>query len=436
MSAPTRPCTPGRTSPRPGPITCTWSTPSTPPRASASRSTPGVAERPALTRRCPIRPLPRVDFDDLARAWLPLTVAVNSLNRSMGQPDLYPFVAEPDRPGKARLHPLCSSARPRRRAAASRSARRQPDARLHLPELRPAPALREHRLHALRHALGFLPEPLMLSALDGRGGRRADRAGRRRRWRQCAQRRPGALQLDGSGGRGGRLLPVVRARPHDPRPGRARQPRALAGARGGEAAAGLRADAARAAAREPEGGRGAGPRLRLPRRRRSERAGDDRPRRRAHHHQHRRGRLRRARAAARRAGRALPHAARPPPPRGRALLLGRAGARRRPDRGGRAVFGDESVDYKEALQRHYQNGAPADWQASFVSAYATMHPWEDFAETWTHYLHMVDTLDTAASFGLAVDPVVSEDRGSRPTIALRSLPRRATSTGWCRPGCR
>ena len=70
----------------------------------------------------------------------------------------------------------------------------------------------------------------------------------------------------------------------------------------------------------------------------------------------------------------------------------------------RAVFGDESEDYQVALQRHYETGAPAGWQESYVSAYATMHPWEDFAETWTPYLHMVDTLDTAASFGLAVEP--------------------------------
>jgi len=70
----------------------------------------------------------------------------------------------------------------------------------------------------------------------------------------------------------------------------------------------------------------------------------------------------------------------------------------------RAVFGDESEDYQAALERHYQNGAPPNWAETYVSAYATMHPWEDFAETWTHYLHMVDTLDTAASFGLAVEP--------------------------------
>ncbi len=84
----------------------------------------------------------------------------------------------------------------------------------------------------------------------------------------------------------------------------------------------------------------------------------------------------------------------------------------------RAVFGDESEDYQQALERHYQNGAPPDWQQHYVSAYATMHPWEDFAETWTHYLHMVDTLDTAASFGLAVDPVEGRDPASNAEIAF------------------
>lgn len=75
----------------------------------------------------------------------------------------------------------------------------------------------------------------------------------------------------------------------------------------------------------------------------------------------------------------------------------------------RAVFGDESESYGAALKRHYAKGPPDDWQSEYVSAYATMHPWEDFAETWSHYLHMVDTLDTAASFGMIVDPLVSND---------------------------
>jgi hypothetical protein len=65
----------------------------------------------------------------------------------------------------------------------------------------------------------------------------------------------------------------------------------------------------------------------------------------------------------------------------------------------RTVFGDERQPYDAALEAHYQSGPPADWQDRHVSAYASAHPWEDWAETWAHYLHMVDTLDTASSFG-------------------------------------
>lgn len=75
----------------------------------------------------------------------------------------------------------------------------------------------------------------------------------------------------------------------------------------------------------------------------------------------------------------------------------------------RAVFGDERQDYGVALQAYYADGAPADWQAGFVSAYATAHPWEDFAETWAHYLHIVDTLEMAASFGVSTHPALARD---------------------------
>jgi hypothetical protein len=68
----------------------------------------------------------------------------------------------------------------------------------------------------------------------------------------------------------------------------------------------------------------------------------------------------------------------------------------------RAAFGDERADYGQALQRHYSEGAPADWQDHFISSYATAHPWEDFAETWAHYLHIVDALETARSYGINV----------------------------------
>jgi len=66
----------------------------------------------------------------------------------------------------------------------------------------------------------------------------------------------------------------------------------------------------------------------------------------------------------------------------------------------RALFGDERADYTAALQRHYEQGPPPDWANRFVSSYASMHPWEDWAETWAHYLHMADTTDTAMSFGV------------------------------------
>ena len=66
----------------------------------------------------------------------------------------------------------------------------------------------------------------------------------------------------------------------------------------------------------------------------------------------------------------------------------------------RELFGDERADYRQAMDRHYQSGPPADWEQSFVSAYATMHPWEDFAETFAHYLHIRDTLQTAAAYGV------------------------------------
>jgi hypothetical protein len=65
----------------------------------------------------------------------------------------------------------------------------------------------------------------------------------------------------------------------------------------------------------------------------------------------------------------------------------------------RAVFGDERQDYAQALRDHYaRGGAIEGWETSHVSAYATAHPWEDWAETWAHYLHMVDLLETAASY--------------------------------------
>ena len=69
----------------------------------------------------------------------------------------------------------------------------------------------------------------------------------------------------------------------------------------------------------------------------------------------------------------------------------------------RALFGDEREDYAAALERHYESGPPADWGERHVSAYATMHPSEDWAETFAHYLHIRDTLQTAAAYRVSTE---------------------------------
>jgi hypothetical protein len=79
------------------------------------------------------------------------------------------------------------------------------------------------------------------------------------------------------------------------------------------------------------------------------------------------------------------------------MLLMEAGGRLDPFR---ALFGSEKQDYGAALARHHAAGPPADWQVRHVSAYASAHPWEDWAETWAHYIHMVDALDTAEAVGM------------------------------------
>lgn len=70
--------------------------------------------------------------------------------------------------------------------------------------------------------------------------------------------------------------------------------------------------------------------------------------------------------------------------------------------GFRELFGNEEADYADALKLHYLNGPPANWQDRFISGYAACHPWEDWAETWAHYLHMLDALETAADSGISL----------------------------------
>jgi hypothetical protein len=79
------------------------------------------------------------------------------------------------------------------------------------------------------------------------------------------------------------------------------------------------------------------------------------------------------------------------------------------------LFGDIDADYQEALDRHYQHGAPKGWKDNYVSSYATMHPAEDWAETFAHYLHIRDTLDTSAAFGFAPAAATFDRRALGPS---------------------
>lgn len=85
----------------------------------------------------------------------------------------------------------------------------------------------------------------------------------------------------------------------------------------------------------------------------------------------------------------------------------------------RERFGDERQDYAAALRHHYENGPAADWPERFISAYASVHPWEDWAETWAHYLHIADALETAAACGVSIRP----SRADEPL--LKRAPHRA-----------
>lgn len=77
------------------------------------------------------------------------------------------------------------------------------------------------------------------------------------------------------------------------------------------------------------------------------------------------------------------------------------------------LFGDETMDYRGALDRHYREGPSADWRKYYISAYASVHPMEDWAETWGHYLHIQDALETAAAYGVIREDIASLEVGDR-----------------------
>ena len=97
----------------------------------------------------------------------------------------------------------------------------------------------------------------------------------------------------------------------------------------------------------------------------------------------------------------------------------------------RELFGDERTSYQDAIKRHYAVGAPADWQASFISEYATMHPWEDFAETFAHYLHITGTLQTASAIGIHLDAAATvRDTDVDPLLSYADEPVHRLLSDW------
>ena len=89
----------------------------------------------------------------------------------------------------------------------------------------------------------------------------------------------------------------------------------------------------------------------------------------------------------------------------------------------RELFGDERQNYREAMQQHYSDGPPPDWGQHFITSYASSHPWEDWAESWAHYLQMIDTLDTAFACGVIVKP----KKANEPEVSIEARPLRVKS---------
>jgi hypothetical protein len=95
----------------------------------------------------------------------------------------------------------------------------------------------------------------------------------------------------------------------------------------------------------------------------------------------------------------------------------------------RALFGDERDDYRAALDRHYSRVDDGSWRTEFVSFYATAHPWEDFAESWAHVMHVHDVVETGASWNVVPKPDDPSDARSwlaasvTATLAANELAR-------------
>ena len=102
----------------------------------------------------------------------------------------------------------------------------------------------------------------------------------------------------------------------------------------------------------------------------------------------------------------------------------------------RERFGDEWQDYSAALSKHYKNGAPTGWEQNYITAYAASHPWEDWAETWAHYLQIEDGLETCEGMGIDVKHlalplvILPVEAGFLPTMLVSTLEEEGAFLAW------
>lgn len=99
-----------------------------------------------------------------------------------------------------------------------------------------------------------------------------------------------------------------------------------------------------------------------------------------------------------------------------------------------SLFGDADQSYADALAHYYEHGPAPDWQQTLISAYASMHPWEDFAETWAHYFHIVDTIETGGSYAITLTPRVDHDQILSTSLDFNvydaALPMQTLTDAW------
>lgn len=102
----------------------------------------------------------------------------------------------------------------------------------------------------------------------------------------------------------------------------------------------------------------------------------------------------------------------------------------------RERFGDEWRDYAASLTAYYERGAPAGWEQDYITAYASSHPWEDWAETWAHYLQIVDGLGTCEGLGIDVKHlalplvILPVEAGFLPTVLVSTVEEEGEFLAW------